>query len=134
MNNITLDNIRSNINWEYKFFKLYEQLVVSQKPNLEDKDKQFLLKLAIIYLNQEDKDLNKFGYRIILEYSIKFNDFAPLYEIAISQGYIPIAKFIENKYFLNSRWEDKFYLNWLSAFCDIFKKNNKYLSCQQKNY
>lgn len=133
MKSLTLQKIRLLRTKNDSFFKLYEKLIVQDIPVLTYEEKKFLLKLAILFLNQDDEHINKLGYRIILEYSIKFNDYEPLYEIAMSQGYIPIAKFIEEHYIDSSRFDNNFFLNWFSSFNDTFRKGNIYLSCQQKN-
>lgn len=132
MNTVTLKNIRNLRNKKEDFFILYEKLMTTIHPNLSNDDKLFLLKIAIFFLNQNDSNLNRLGYRIILEYSTKFQDYEPLYEIAINQGYIPIAKFIENHHMETSNQTNNFFLLWLSAFNDTFKKGNIFLSCQQK--
>lgn len=132
MTSLTLQAIRSLRSKEDRFFKLYRELIIKENPNLTYNEKNFLLKLSIIFLNQDDEHINKLCYRIIIEYSTKFNDYKPLYEIALNLGYIPIAKFIEAHY-IDSRYQDNFSFNWLAAFSDTFRKDNIYLSCQQKN-
>ena len=83
MRTLTLQKIRALKNKNDSFFKLYEKLIVQDTPALTYNEKKFLLKLAILFLNQDDEYINKLGYRIILEYSTKFDDYKPLYEIAI---------------------------------------------------
>lgn len=133
MKSLTLKKIRTLRTKNDTFFKLYEELIVQESPNLSYNEKKFLLKLAILFLNQDDEHINRLGYRIIIEYSTKFNDYKPLYEIALNQGYIPIAKFIEEHYIDSRQFDNNFFLNWLSSFADTFRKDNIYLSCQQKN-
>lgn len=133
MKSLTLKKLRALRTQNDTFFKLYEELIVQENPNLTYNDKKFLLKLAILFLNQDDEHINKLGYRIIVEYSTKFNDYRPLYEIALNQGYIPIVKFIEEHYIDSNQFNNNFFLNWLSSFGDTFRKDNIYLSCQQKN-
>jgi hypothetical protein len=48
-----------------------------------------LLKFAVIFLNYGEKELEKFGYRIILSYSNLFNDYVPLYDISINKTDFP---------------------------------------------
>ena len=106
---LTLKKIRNLKTKNDIFFKLYEELIIHETPNLTYNEKKFLLKLAILFLNQDDEHINKLGYRIIIEYSTKFNDYKPLYEIAINQGYIPIAKFIEEHYIDSNNFEGNFF-------------------------
>lgn len=129
---ITLNKIRNIAYRSDDFYKLYEKLITQDSPEFSNQEKVFILKLAVVFLNQKDDYINKLGYKIILEYSVKFSDYEPLYEIAINYGYIPIAKFIEEKYLCNGTLNNSFFLNWLSAFNENFKRNNIYLSCQQK--
>jgi hypothetical protein len=49
-----------------------------------------LLKFAILFLNADDVQLNKLGYRIVLGYSIAYSDYQPLYEIAFAKDYLPV--------------------------------------------
>lgn len=130
---VTLEDIRKLKNKTEDFFILYKKLMTANNPDLSDDDKLFLLKIAILFLNQEDSYINKLGYRIILEYSTKFKDYEPLYEVAIDQGYIPIANFIENHHIDNKNTTNNFFLLWLSAFNNTFKRGDIFLSCQQKN-
>lgn len=66
---------------------------------LDEKEKTFLLTVAIILLRKYEKDnrLTSFvelAYSIILKYSLSFNDFAPLYDFSVNIGYYPIAQAI----------------------------------------
>ena len=69
MRSLTLQKIRALRTKNDSFFKSYEKLIVQDRPVLTYNEKKFLLKLAILFLNQDDKNINKLGYRIILEYS-----------------------------------------------------------------
>lgn len=133
MQNITLNKLRNSAYRQDDFYRLYQELITKETPLLSDEEKMFLLKIAIIFLNQEDNNINKLGYKIILEYSTKFSDYEPLYETAINQGYIPIVKFIEEKHLSKEQIDSNFFLTWLSAFNENFKRDKIYLSCQQKN-
>lgn len=130
---ITLNKLRNSAYKQDDFYRLYKELITKEVPTLSIEEKMFLLKLAIIFLNQDDNNINKLGYRIILEYSTKFSDYEPLYETAINQGYIPIAKFIEERYLGKEQIDNNFFLTWLSSFNETFKRGDIYLSCQQKS-
>jgi hypothetical protein len=97
MEDITLSKIRnkSNIN-DSIFLDRYRKLIYGEK--LLNKEKYYLLRVALYFLNSNDQDIQKFGYGIILKYSNFHNDYGPLYDIAINLEYIPISKFIEIKY------------------------------------
>lgn len=130
---VTLNKLRNSAYKQDDFFRLYKELITKEVPTLSIDEKMFLLKLAIIFLNQDDNNINKLGYRIILEYSTKFSDYEPLYETSINQGYIPIVKFIEENYLSEEQIGNNFFLTWLSSFNEIFKRGDIYLSCQQKS-
>lgn len=130
---VTLNKLRNSAYRQDDFYRLYKELITKEVPTLAADEKMFLLKLAIIFLNQEDININKLGYRIILEYSTKFSDYEPLYETAINQGYIPIVKFIEENYISKEQIDNSFFLTWLSSFNETFKRGSIYLSCQQKS-
>lgn len=130
---LTLNKLRNSAYRQDDFYRLYKELITKEIPTLSLEEKLFLLKLAIIFLNQNDGNINKLGYRIILEYSTKFSDYEPLYETAINQGYIPIVKFIEKHHLSKEQIDSNFFLTWLSSFNENFKRGDIYLSCQQKS-
>jgi len=132
---ITLNKIqlKDSIN-DTDFLYAYKKLLF--KKTLDESEKFLLLKFAVIFLNYGEKELEKFGYKIILMYSNLFNDYIPLYDIAINKNYIPVAKFIEDKYFRSNESEQTFHKLWMSAYKENFKhiRNNKviYFSAGQK--
>lgn len=100
---------------------------------LQENEKLHLLKTAIYLLNFGDIDLQKLGYKIIVNYSIKNNDYKPLYDLAINKDYIPISKLIETKHFNQEYIEEHFFNLFFSAYHENFKNENYYLSSGQKN-
>ncbi|RXK00434.1 hypothetical protein CRU98_04560 [Arcobacter sp. CECT 8986] len=120
---------------ETNFFKAYQKLVKNDT-NLTDNEKFLLLKLAIIFLNYGEIELEKFGYRIILMYSNTFNDYKPLYDISINKGYIPVSKFIEEKYLDIENFNESFHGLLMSSYKENFKhpqaERNIYFSAGQK--
>lgn len=90
-----------------------------------------LLSTAIILSNWGDNDLQKLGYKIIILYSNKYNDYKPLYDFAINKGYIPISKLIELKYF-DEDLKNHFFNLFFSSFQENFKAKNYYISNGQK--
>ena len=68
---------------------------------INNEEKQFLLSLAIILMEQYQKDSNyktalELAYFIILKYSILFQDWQPLYDLSINFGFYPISNAIIN--------------------------------------
>jgi len=118
------------------FFAAYKKLITNNYQELSENEKFLLLKFAVIFINEGEKELEKFGYRIILRYSNSFNDYKPLYDIAMAKNYIPVAKKIENKIFNANNFEESFHSLFMSAYKENFahKRNDKtiYFSEGQK--
>lgn len=120
-NEITLRKVRlgKNINDSF-FLDVYAKLIY-RDTSLTEEEKFYLLKLALYFLNSEDKNVQHLGYRIILMYSNLFGDYDPLYDVALNLEYIPITKFIENKHFTVGDVSESFSSLYLSAFQENFK-------------
>lgn len=128
MENVELKDFRRKIkssDFEDSFYKLMLNL------NLEENEINHLLRTAIVLVNFGDQDLQKLGYKIIINYSNQYNDYKPLYDFAINKGFIPISKLIENLYFDDNK-NDSFLFNYLSAFHENYKESNYYISNGQK--
>ncbi len=134
----TLTGFRSSATYEGSDFQgLYERLLTSQNPReFEDKDKLKLLKWAIIFCNQDYQEARKLGYRIVVRYASLFNDYLPLYDVALYEGFMPVAKFIEANFFDNNRTDERFLNSYISSYLDNFKDKASgkdiYLSLGQK--
>ncbi|VVH63661.1 Helicase conserved C-terminal domain protein [uncultured Gammaproteobacteria bacterium] len=119
-----------------KFFAAYKKLINNSHQEITENEKFILLKFAVIFLNYGEKELEKFGYRIILSYSNLFNDYVPLYDISINKNYIPVAKFIEDNYLNSEEFEQSFNKLLMSSYKENFKhvRNEKkiYFSAGQK--
>lgn len=128
MNDITLRKIANKKNNDSDFIKLYHLLLANKKDSLTEDDLVFLLRNAVILLNQNNINVKKLGYSIILHYSILYNDYIPLYEIAINFGFIPVSHFIEEHHFLQN---NKFLTTWMSSYQSNYLKNGIYLTFEQ---
>lgn len=109
--------ITNIIKIEY-FQTIIKKLTINEK--LDDKEKEYILSCALIFLEYYKNDKRyttyfEFAYYIILKYSIIYNDYLPLYDIATNLWFYPISKFILNKDLIND--------NILDFFIDI-KLNN----------
>lgn len=122
-NNLTIKCIRKT-----EFKNLYAKLIINQE--LSDKEKSVLLKLVVIFINEEEKHIKDFGYRVLLMYSNIHNDYKALFDISIHKGLIPVSKYIETNIYANNN-QDSFFNLYLSAFMENFKKDNIYLTYQQ---
>ena len=119
---LTLRKIRNtNFPCLYKKFLLGEALSQKELSNL--------LSIAIIMLNSDNSDIKKLGYRIIVIYSNRTNDYEPLYEISINQGLYPITKKIDNTVLDNNR--RSFFTELNLSYLEIYKSNGIYYSEQQ---
>lgn len=112
------------------FYETYEKLLLDQK--LSSEEIVILMRNAIIFVNFGDYELQKLGYKIIVNYSVKYNDYKPLYDFSINKGYIPIAKFIEQKLTSNEDFTNHFFNLFFSAFKENFREDGYYVSNGQK--
>lgn len=109
------------------FPELYKRFLANDI--LSNKEIQNLLSIAIILINSDDFNVRRLGYRIIVIYSNRTKDYAPLYEISINSGLYPIAKFIDQKVLSDS--QRSFFTELNTSFLETFKSNNIYFSEQQ---
>jgi putative DNA helicase len=68
------------------FSSSMKKLTLSEK--LENNEKEFILTVALFFLQEYSKDKRRrqyreFAYYIILKYSTLHNDFKPLYDISV---------------------------------------------------
>ena len=109
------------------FSSLYRRFLLDKELSKSDIEK--MLSLAVIFLNSNDDNVIKLGYRIIVIYCNRYRDYSPLYEVSINKGLYPITKFIDEQYITD---EDKsFFTEFNSSFLEIYKSNSIYFSEQQ---
>jgi len=125
---ITLKQYRKDFAQTY-FENSYNKLQLNIE--LDETEIHHLLKNAIIFTNFGDINIQKLGYKIIVTYSNKYNDYKPLYDFAINKGYIPISKLVELKYSENNL-NDHFFNLFFSVFQENFREKNYYISNGQK--
>jgi len=111
-------------------FDLYRKLISSV--DMTYAEKEALLKIAVILLNLDEEKFRQLGYRIIVIYCNKFNDYKPLYDVAINTGYAPISKFIEKVPALSDAFEERFFDLFNSAYTENFQSGGKYLTRSQQ--
>jgi hypothetical protein len=73
--------------------------------------------------------IKNLGYRIILIYCNRFEEYRPLYELSINLGFIPIAKLIESSEKLVDNIS--FFTEFNAAYIENFHDNSIYKSEQQ---
>lgn len=109
------------------FPDLYERFLLNQ--NLTRGDYEAILSLAVVFLNSENLLVQKLGYRIIVIYTNRTRDFAPLYEVAINKGLYPIVKLIDEHHL--SETDKNFFTELNASMIEMYKENSIYLSEQQ---
>lgn len=129
-NTLTIKDYRKEIKKSPFFKNVFDNLLLNKE--LEEKEVLVLLKNAIVFINFGDVDLQKLGYKILINYSTKYNDYKPLYDFAINKGYIPISKMVELKHVDSNEFEQHFFNLFFSAYQENFKEKNYYISSGQK--
>lgn len=79
------------------FSGIIEKLTTTTSRKLSENEKIFVLTIALIFLRYYDSNKKfttyiEFAYYIILKYSIKYQDYKPLYDFSTEFGFYPIAK------------------------------------------
>jgi hypothetical protein len=113
-----------------KFFSLYKNLLdgkILSKP-----EAQALLTAAVIFMNNEDNNIAAFGYRIVVLYSNLTGDYKPLYDVALSKGFMPIVRSAE-KYLFSDLGGEHFFPQYFSALLDQYRDGDAVLTEQQVN-
>lgn len=110
------------------FSTLYDRFIIGEE--LSKKEYECLLSIAICFTYAEDNDVQRFGYRIIVDYCNKAHDYVPLYEITINKGLYPVSKFIEKHYVLEE--QKNFFTEWNSAFLEQYAVEGRYQSEEQR--
>lgn len=127
MKDLTLKRLK-NTNFE----DLYKKLLIGGE-SLTKIEYKKLLSLAIIFINENDPNIFKLGYRIIVLFCNQTKNYKPLYDIAFNKGLYPIVKTIERNENYNSEIENSFFRLFQSAFGENYKIDDIYLSEQQND-
>ncbi len=113
------------------FDQLYQKLFLGAE--LSPKESVKILSIATILSNQNDIELKRLGYRIVLLYGNLTEDYIPLYDLAINTGLIPVANLIKNflieheKKLIRSVFVEEF----TESFVDSFRESNIVYTEQQ---
>jgi hypothetical protein len=83
-----------------KFQIIIKKLIIDEP--MTNKEQSYILSVALIFLNfyKNDKrytSYREFTYYIVLKYSLKYNDYKPLFDFSVETGFYPIAKEIIEK-------------------------------------
>ena len=104
------------------FIKIYSKFLKNDQ--LTRSDYEVVLSLAVCFINSQNADINRLGYRIIVQYANRTQDYAPLYEIAINYGLYPISKMIDAKFIDEER--KNIFTEFNNAFTEQFKDGDIY--------
>ena len=107
------------------FPNLYERFLLDQ--NLTRGDYEAILSLAVVFLNSDNLLVQKLGYRIIVIYTNRTRDFAPLYEIAINKGLYPIVKLIDERHL--SETDRNFFTELNASMIEMYKESSMFFFC-----
>lgn len=110
------------------FPRAYEEFLLEKNMNRGKYVR--MLALATLFINSLNGNIRKLGYRIIVIYCNRTNDYKPLYDVAVNSGLIPVAHFIEDK--IMGEQEGNVFVEMNAAFSIHFVINNIYCSLQQK--
>ncbi|OYS05067.1 DEAD/DEAH box helicase [Lactobacillus johnsonii] len=111
-----------------QFTELYCKLMGKQ--DLSEEELTKILSIAIILLNNEDENIKRLGYRIVVTYCNFYNQYEPLYEIAINKGLYPISKFIDSHYIKD--YQKDFFTEWNDCYTKQYQENDIVQTSQQK--
>jgi len=111
------------------FGDIYRKLLVGD--DLDDQQLTKILAIAIFFLNNENANIHKFGYRLILLYADRTKDFRPLFDVSINLGLAPIASAINRTSKKNARLSKTFIHEISTAFLENFKQGENYLTEEQ---
>mgnify|MGYP001237632800 FL=1 len=104
------------------FINVYSKFLKNDQ--LTRSDYELVLSLAVCFINSQNADINRLGYRIIVQYANRTHDYAPLYEIAINYGLYPISKMIDAKFIDEER--KNIFTEFNNAFTEQFKDGDIY--------
>ena len=109
------------------FSSLYQKLLKTEVLNGFEQIK--ILQLAVVFINSNNDLIRKLGYRIVVLFSVQYECYAPLYEIALNLGLYPISAYIEQH--LSSELEKGVFAELNSAYTEIYRQNDIYNSEEQ---
>jgi len=104
------------------FSRIYNKLILRERFDGDEVVK--LLSIAVILVNQNDINLKRLGYRIVLYYGNRTDDYMPLYDISLNTGLIPVAKLAKKYIDLNEvNVSNSYFVNeFVDSYVDSFDK------------
>ncbi len=122
------DNLTIKIIRRTSFPLVYNDFLLNR--NMNRGKYRVILSVATLFLNCLNENVKRLGYRIIVIYCNRTNDYIPLYDVATHIGLLPISYFIEEQLIDE---EDKNVVTELNAaYSKNFAVNNVICTLQQK--
>ncbi|WP_425381096.1 DEAD/DEAH box helicase [Spiroplasma endosymbiont of Polydrusus pterygomalis] len=117
------------------FNKVIKKIVLSDI-KMDEKEREYLLTIAIIFLKEFDFNKNKgiyleFAYFIILKYSLIYKDFLPLYDFSVNFGFYPIVSTIVENNLIE--FNSLINFNLKNGIQENFKNNNNIIETLEQN-
>ncbi|MFT5594610.1 MAG: hypothetical protein ACI8SR_003001 [Oceanicoccus sp.] len=95
------------------FESIYRSLILGEE--LSERDKVKVLSVAVILINQSDRNLKNLGYRVVLGYGNLIGDYRPLYDISLNNGLIPVSASISVEV------DNGFFSNFSNSYIEVFR-------------
>lgn len=112
-----------------RFPEAYEEFLLDKEMTKQKYIK--MLSIATLFLNSSNDNVKRLGYRIIVKYCNRMEDYKPLYDIAANIGIVPVSQFIEDH--LVEDGDKNVFTEFNAAYNKNFVINNVYCTSQQKN-
>ena len=115
------------------FQTVFEKLTVNN--TLSYSEKSYILATAILFLKHYERD-NKYktyadiAYYIILKYSVKYQDYIPLYDFSVNFGFFPIVQSLLSEQLYS---EEKLADFFVSERLAEFRTSNDYIDTLEQN-
>ncbi|MDV7144764.1 DEAD/DEAH box helicase [Tropicimonas sp. TH_r6] len=110
------------------FFDLYRKLM--DRKELSNEEKEALLSIAVMLLNEPEEHSVMLGYRIIVMYSNHTSDLKPLYDVSLSRGFMPIVQRASTENLLDEA-KEHFFPNYFSALMSQYEVDGTVFTEQQ---
>lgn len=112
----------------HTFLEFYKALMscyvkLFNDSDIGEKDRETILSLIIIFMNQSDESMRRLAYRMALAYGNKTKDLIPLHDIALNWGLIPVADLIHKIHFHDKR-TNSFLPQMVEVYIEKFRDKN----------
>lgn len=128
MSNITLRVLKNT-----DFPKLYRKII--QGEVITERERYYLLKLSVVFINDKVAHIRDLGYRIIVYFAINYKEYRPLFDVSINLGYYPVTYFSSLSLNISDDRDGSvgsgFFSEFSLSFLEGARDGSKYLTKQQ---